>query len=164
MKIILYVIIIIGSSLYGILKATAYSERNAELRRFIKSFEKFKIEIEYRQSTLPEICARIDYHFFMNICQVYQNNEEISFGDAWSKSARASYNNAMLAEEALNVIEGIGYELGGSGISGQSRLIELYITALNQIYDATEYERPAKCRLYTSMGMAAGITIVILMI
>lgn len=163
LKIILYVLIIVGSGVYGILKAASVTEKNNELMKFINAFEKMKIELEYRRSTLPDICTRIEHPFFKNIYQVYRENERITFGEAWYKAANISYMPGTITEEAYMLIKNIGNELGTSDIFGQSRIIELYLNELNKLYSESENECASKCKLYTSIGFAAGITIVILL-
>ena len=63
-KIILYMTIIAGCSIAGLIKYMNYTERVRILEDYIVQLEKLRIEIDYRNEHVPAICKRLSYYSF----------------------------------------------------------------------------------------------------
>ena len=168
LKLILHLMIIISSGMCGMLSALKYSDRCRILTDIITALEMFRIEIEYRRDSIPLICKRMANEqnkasgFFNNIASLYELGTQSSIGECWKRAAVNTYSQSALKTADIHIISEIGTELGGSGVSGQNRIIELYLIKLRKQLEESENERNSKGKMCISLGFAIGIAIVII--
>ena len=176
-KIALYVFIIAGCGLYGILKAQKYGERVKLLEDFVTAAEIIKIELIYRREPLPDLLCRLSHNgkksgeFFAAVSSGYTESVlspealgTYSMEQCWKLGINKVYGSSSLTSEDREIIAELGRMLGTSGIEGQSSIIEGIILRLKNQLTEAENEKKTKGKMQISLGFAAGITIVILLI
>jgi len=157
--------IIAGCSIAGLIKYMNYTERVRILEDYIVQLEKLRIEIDYRNEHVPAICKRLSYYsFFGKVYEIYSSNRGISIYEAWERAAEANYAGTALKDEDVRLIMNSGCDLGKTGKTGQSKLIELSLINLREQLCEAREEKKTKGKMVLSLGVITGITIVILLI
>ena len=116
-KIIIYSLIFLSSSLIGILISKKYSNRVEELKEFKNALNMFKTKIRYTYATLPEIFADISQNTTANIGYVFRNAADkmriCSASEAWELALKI--DNLNINTEDRNALKNLGKLLGNIG-------------------------------------------------
>ncbi len=168
-KIIIYSFIFLLSSLIGFLKSKKYSNRVDELKEFKNSLNQFKTKIKYTYEPIPDIFLEISNNLnksnlnISNVFKIASNKMELlSAGDAWNIALQLDELN--INDEDRNILKGLSKLLGKTDISGQISQIEITEEFLATQIEKAEYEKNKNERLYKTLGMIIGLTIVIILI
>lgn len=170
-KILLCTVIICFSGLIGILKAYGYGERTRLLSEFMQASEKVRIEIEYRREPLPVIFERMSENmekkvsgFFFQRVLDFREEKSLELHQCWEWAADEIYEKTALTSGDIMLIKELGNQLGRTGLSGQSKILELSLKQFEMQLAQAEEENRTKGKMYISLGFVAGILIVILII
>lgn len=160
------ILIIVISAYIGISKARTFSIRVLKLRNLKSSFNMFKSKLEFTYEPIKcifEEISKIVYSDDNNIFKSYiENMKNGNFENAWNLAV--AENSYSLTSEDIKIISGFGNLLGKTDLKGQLNEIELANEFLDkQILDAEE-SRKKNDKLYKSLGVIIGITIVIIFI
>ena len=169
-KIAAAAVIIFGCSACGFLKARQYQDRVLLLSDFIRTVAVLGVEMEYRREALPDLFRRLEKNgscagsFFGEVRARYENEAGLSLSECWEGALNHVYGSCPMSDADLSVFREFGEQLGKCGIAGQEQMIRVTIVRLEELLAEARAEKDVKGKMYFSLGVAAGITIVILLI
>lgn len=166
LKVLNMISIIFISSYIGIDKAKKFSTRVLKLRNLKNSFNIFKTKLEFTYEPIKEIFTEISEIVYKNKNNMFKsyvdNMKNGKFEDAWALAV--AENSFSLSKEDIKIISNFGNLLGKTDLKGQINEIELANNFLDkQIIEAEEI-RKKNDKLYKSLGIIIGITIVIVLV
>ena len=160
------ILIIVICAYIGINKAKSFSTRVLKLRDLKSAFNIFKTKLEFTYEPVKEIFCEISelvYSNKKNIFKSYvENMNQDNFNDAWNLAV--AENSFSLSKEDIKIISSFGNLLGKTDIKGQINEIELANNFLDKQIIEAEETRKKNDKLYKSLGVIIGITIVIIFI
>lgn len=155
-----------GTSFIGILIAKKYSNRLKELQEIKKALHMLEVKMKFTYMSIPVIFREIETQVYGNIAKFFGNcAEKIEYMPAEKAWNESIYNsNTNLLPKDKEVLNGLGKLLGQTDIEGQINQIKLVDDFLNiQIQEANEAKNKNE-KLYRTLGMVAGLGIVIILI
>ncbi len=165
-KIVIYSFIFLSSSLLGILFSKKYVNRVNELREFKNALNMFKTKIRYTYEPIPEIFTEISESINSNIGTVFKQAAEkmniYAAGEAWDLSLKIDDLN--IDEEDRMVLRNLSKLLGKTDLEGQLNQIEMTSDFLDKQIRKAENQKDKSERMYRTLGMIAGMGIVIILI
>lgn len=166
LKILNMISIIFICSYIGIDKAKTFSTRVFKLRNLKNSFNIFKTKLEFTYEPIKEIFTEISEIVYKNKSNMFksyiENMKKGEFEEAWNLAV--AENSFSLSKDDIKIISNFGNLLGKTDLKGQINEIELANSFLDkQIVEAEEI-RKKNDKLYKSLGIIIGITIVIVLV
>lgn len=165
-KIIIYTFIFLSCSLIGILISRKYINRVNELKEFKNALNIFKTKIRYTYEPIPEIFAEISENVNSNISSVFKQASSkmdvLAAGEAWNLALKMDDLN--INEEDRNALKNLSKLLGKTDLQGQLNQIEMTSDFLDKQIRKAEKEKDRNEKLYRTLGMILGLTIVIILI
>ena len=166
LKIILYIVVFLTCTYIGILKSKNYILRESELKQFKEALNVFKAKVKFTYEPIPEVFAQIASCLKNNVGEVFKNASifmsEMYADDAW-KEAISKTNKTSINNEDKETLLKLGKLLGQTDLEGQINEIELVENFLNRQIEKAENARNKNEKLNRTLGMIAGITLVILL-
>ena len=165
-KWIVYILILIASSSMGIIYSQKYQKRVDELKDFKTAFNMTKTKIRFTYAPLKEIFEDISKSIQSNTSKVftstytYMEKEDVT--QSWSKALNET--ETSLTKEDKELISQFGKMLGKTDAEGQLNEIELSLNFLETQIEKAEVEKNKNAKLYKSLGIIAGIGIVVILI
>ena len=161
-------LIFISTSGIGVLISKKYSSRVKELTELKNSLNIFKTKIKFTYEPIPDIFSQISGMTNENISKIFiEANEKMkdkTAGQAWIEAIDDIKSKLNLNEEDINVIKGLSKLLGKTDIDGQISEIELTSSFIDVQIEKAERDRIRNEKLYKTLGMITGLTIVIILI
>ena len=165
-KIIIYSFIFLSCSLIGILISKKYVNRVNELREFKNALNMFKTKIRYTYEPLPQIFAEISQNIDSNISNVFRTASDkmniCTAGEAWDLALR--FEDLNIDEEDRNALRNLSKLLGKTDLQGQLNQIEMTSDFLDQQIRKAENQKDKSEKMYRTLGVIMGMTIVIILI
>ncbi len=164
-KIIIYTFIFLSCSFIGILISRKYVNRVNELKEFKNALNIFKTKIRYTYEPIPEIFMQISKSVNPNISNVFSqaaNKMEIlAAGEAWNIALKMEDLN--INEEDKNALNNLSKLLGKTDLEGQLNQIEMTSDFLDEQIKKAEKEKNKNEKMYRTLGMILGMTIVVIL-
>lgn len=164
-KIIVYIFIFFSSSSIGILISRKYTDREKELKEFKKALNMFKTKIKFTYEPIQEIFNQISKNMDSNVGHVFKvasnNMRDYSVDEAWKMALDIRVLN--INSEDLNILKDFSKLLGKTDVQGQISQIELTNVFLDEQIEKATKERMKNEKLYRTLGMIAGLAIVIVL-
>lgn len=165
-KIIIYMFIFLTTSSIGILKAKKYVYRVDELREIKTALNIFKTKLKYTYEPIPEVFKEIAETIHSNIGTVFKVAANFMKGEtastSWEKAIEATIFN--INEEDKCILKSLGNLLGETDMPGQISQIELTEKFIDEQILKAERDRQKNEKLFRTLGMTAGLTIVIILL
>ena len=165
-KIIIYSFIFLTCSVIGILISKKYSNRVQELKEFKSALNIFKTKIRYTYDPIPEIFLEIAKNLNSNISNVFSiaaNKMDIlAAGDAWNLAIKFEMLN--INDEDRMVLKNLSKLLGKTDLEGQINQIDITENYLEEQIRKAETQREKSEKMYRTLGMIIGLTIVIVLV
>ena len=165
-KCICLVFILLISTSLGIKISQKYKKREFELKEIKSALNMFKSKIKYTYEPIPDTFMDISENYSCNVSNIFRiaslNMKEKSAGEAWNEAVESTYTN--LNSEDRNVLKSLSKMLGKTDLEGQLKEIELTENFLNYQIEKAETERQKNEKLYKTLGIVAGVGIVIILI
>ena len=165
-KIIIYMFIFLTTSSIGILKAKKFVYRVDELREIKTALNIFKTKLKYTYQPIPEIFNEISANIHSNIGNIFKIAvsfmERETAGASWEKAIDLGVFN--INEEDKCILKSLGNLLGETDLSGQISQIELTEKFIEEQILKAEKERQKNEKLFRTLGMTAGLAIVIILL
>lgn len=165
-KWIIYILIFIASSSIGIIYSQKYQKRVDELKDFKMAFNMIKTKIRFTYAPLKEIFYDVSKNIksktsliFTNVCSYMEENDATK---SWNEAINETETN--LTKEDKEIISQFGKLLGKTDIEGQLNEIELSLNFLQMQIEKAENEKNKNAKLYKSLGVIAGVGIIIILI
>ena len=159
------VLVVGGSSGYGIARTVQLYRQLRQLRELLAALELLKCELNYTLLPLPELCAVTAgrshgavQRFFTLLGQNLTRGRRRAAQEALEQSGLALPNDAAMA--LLELCE----SLGRFDLDSGNRLLELTQERMRATLTRTEAEKRPLAKSYAVLGMAAGAALVILVV
>lgn len=164
-KIIIYTFIFLSCSFIGILISRKYVNRVNELKEFKNALNIFKTKIRYTYEPIPEIFMQISKSVNSNISDVFSqaaNKMDIlAAGEAWNMALKME--DLSINEEDKNALNNLSKLLGKTDLEGQLNQIEMTSDFLDEQIKKAEKEKNKNEKMYRTLGMILGMTIVVIL-
>ena len=150
----------------GINKSRSFRKRELELKKLKNALNIFKTKISYTYETIGEIfkeISKLEYqdneNVFINTINLLDKN---GLGNAWENALINT--KTYLNEEDKEVLKMLGKTLGRTDKDGQISEIELVSNFLNKQISSAEEVRSKNEKMYKTLGITIGLTLVIIFI
>ena len=167
LKNIILILILIVCTYIGIDKAKSFKKREMELKRIKNSLNIFKTKINYTYETIGEIfkeISKLEYkdekNIFLETINFLEKKNDLTL--SWDQAVIKCNN--YLNEEDKEILKMLGKTLGKTDKEGQISEIELVSNFLNKQISIAEEVRIKNEKLYRTLGITIGLTIVIVFI
>lgn len=166
LKMLLYIAIVLATIQIGRVIASRYTNRYQELKECKLALSILQTNIEYTMKPIPEIFKEIAQKIKPPIAQLFQtaaeNMDNLSAGEAWEHSFELVGTN--LKKEDMATMKSLGKLLGKTDIEGQVKEIQLVHHFLDTQIQEAQMEKQKNTKLYKTLGVVVGMTIVILLV
>lgn len=160
------IIVFIGSTYIGNLISKKYYNRVKELKEMEKALHIFETKIKFTYEPIPQIFEEISKKLIDNISQIFKvastNMKSTNAGDAWVQALEQS--NTNLKKEDIDTLKNLSSLLGKIDIDGQVSQINLVESFLDEQIKSAEEEKNKYSKMYKTLGITIGLTIVIILI
>ncbi|HHY77467.1 MAG TPA: stage III sporulation protein AB [Clostridiales bacterium] len=163
--------IILSTSLLGMLISSKYSIRLKEIRNLRFSLQMLESEIVYSATPIPYACYNVGLKsdplwkkFFMTISKNLMERKFYSMDEAWEQAIMYALEDSSLKDIDIELLRSFGKILGKSDIEDQKKYFKLIYTQLEQHEKMAEDEKKSNEKMYRSMGFLLGATILIILI
>lgn len=158
--------IFFASSYIGILIAKKYTNRVKELKQMKIALNIFATKVKFTYEPIPKIFQEISNKVEGITSQIFriaaEKMQEKEAGAAWIEALEVKAN--MINKEDKEILKGLSNLLGKVDMEGQVSEIELVDTFLNTQIEKAEQESKKNEKLYKTLGVTAGLAIVVVLI
>ncbi len=165
-KFIFLIFIFFTSSIIGLNISKKYSERVKELKQFFQALTIFEEKIKFTYEPIPDVFFDISENFDAPLKDIFYNASEKmqseSASEAWEDAIDESKNN--LTKEDKASIKALAKMLGKTDLDGQVSEIRLTKQFIKTKIEEAEFQRNKNEKLYKTLGITFGLTIVIILI
>lgn len=163
--------IILTTTLIGYLYAQSYEQRIRMLNNFIFSIKIMETDMSYNKSYLLDILIRLSEtkdrvvsDFYKGIYSDMHSNPGMDFETLWINNADLFLKDSPFTKEDMKIIKELGKNLGKIDFINQEKLFQYINKRLDIQLKEAEVQRDKKSRVCKNLGVAAGITIVVILI
>ena len=160
--------VMIGCGLAGFSMSAAYRREERELRQLAASLDYMVCELQYRRSSLPELCNLVGSErggcvgrLFRNLGKELESNQS---PDIQSCLAAAAATAGQLPRRIREAICLLGSTLGRFDLEGQLTGIESVRGYCRSQIDEMSQGRDARLRSYETLVLCAGAALAILFV
>ena len=158
---------ILGISTYiGINISKRYGTRLKELKEIQRALHIFEEKIKFTYEPIPDVFDEISEKCIDNISDIFKkasrNMKIMSAGVSWEKALNES--NSNLTSGDIDVLKGMSKMLGKTDLDGQVSEIRLTEKFIDTKIEEAEIEKRKNEKLYKTLGITMGLTIVIILI
>lgn len=164
-KTFIFAMIIGASSVIGLMLAKKYSNRELELKEMKNALNMFENKISFTYEDIPTVFNDVSEKIQGNVGKIFKTAskkmQDVSAGDAWEYSLENVYTS--LTKEDINIIKGLGRMLGKTDLNGQISEIKLVKDFIDTQINEAKKEKEKNSKMYKTLGVVVGITIVIIL-
>lgn len=171
-NILLNTLIFLLCSAIGYTMSLDYKCRAVNLQSLIDGLGNLESEITYRKAPLPEALETVSSEkaangakaLFGRVAGDLAAKANCSLPESWSANTEELSEACSFTAEDVHIIKELGKELGSTDIYAQSAMLRHACSQLQgQLAQAVE-EKNTKGKMYKSLGIAVGLTLVIILI
>ncbi|MFR0823658.1 MAG: hypothetical protein ACLU84_01860 [Clostridia bacterium] len=169
MEIIKYIamgFILLASSYTGILMAGKYTNRVKELKQMKTALNLFETKVKFTYEPIPKIFQDIAGRTQAMTSRIFktasEKMQEKEAGVAWLEALEAENN--IINREDKEILKGLSNLLGKVDLEGQVSEIELVDNFLNTQIEKAEQDSKKNEKMYKTLGVTAGLAIVVVLI
>lgn len=165
-------ILIIGACSYmGFFLGKQFNARLEQIRKLRSSLKMLETEISYSMNPLPEALYKVGMRIPGPVGVLYkytagllEKNLGLPMEQVWRSGLNKLFKESSLKKEELDILDDFGLGLGGSDKEEQLKNLHLTqehlrIIELNAESDRNKYER-----MYKTLGVLAGVALVLVLI
>ncbi|ADU26751.1 Sporulation stage III protein AB [Ethanoligenens harbinense YUAN-3] len=152
----------------GLLKSASFSKRVRQLEGFTGALDSIATEIRYFAAPLEDIMAKCDalpeygeLRVFGLCRKIFM--EERDFPAAWEKALGQAKPSLALDAGDHEALSWFGRVLGTTDVDGQTANCARYGELLRQRLERAREDRARRGKMYTSLGVLAGIFLVVIL-
>ena len=162
------ILVIIGCGGLGFLIAATHRREVKTLRRLISALDYMECELQYRMTSLPELCRQTAAMLDGTLKTVFATlatelDNQISPNVTLCMQA-VLHNNGQLPKLTADALRKLGNTLGHFDLEGQLKGLDSVRTESRQILDNYSENQDIRLRSYQTLGICAGAAIAILFI
>ena len=165
-KIILLFIIFVISAMVGVNISKKYGTRVRELKEMQRALHIFEEKIKFTYEPIPDVFDEISRKCFESIGDIFKQASRkmkvMSAGEAWEVALENS--NTKFTKDDIEVLKGLAKMLGKTDLDGQVSEIRLTQKFVDTKIEEAQIEKGKNEKLYKTLGITAGLTIVIILI
>ncbi len=165
------VMMVVGASGYGAWMAGNYRNRLSLLEQLRQMIFLLKGQITYANAPLPEAFEAVGKRtkgvladLFMRVSERMEDQQGEPFCQIWKEEVEKMNVEGTLTKEDRQSLAGLGEHLGFMDCEMQERNLLLYLEQLDLVIEELRSHRQERCRLYTSLGVMAGIFLAVLLL
>ncbi len=170
-KVLSSLFILFSSALIGYIYASRYNHRVQQLRHVLHGIQLLETEVLYSSNSLPEAMKRVGERshstvakIFLDTAQCLYSRKGISLEEAWGKAIESQGAYSALQEIDREILIDFGKLLGTSDKENQKKNFHMVILELQKQQRSADEERCKNEKMYRSLGILAGLAIVIVFI
>jgi stage III sporulation protein AB len=168
MRILGGVIFLIGTVGFGITQAFSYENRTEALRQITDMMQYLIAQIRIENASLPDSICKVSVRMDGTIGEILQNiqkcnleNDGKPLFEIWQKEMMAM--EEILDEKELELLVHMFDQTGFYDSKTQLQRLQMNLEIFTEEIKTREEQRENRCRLYQSMGLLAGIFVIILL-
>lgn len=165
------VMMVAGTSGYGAWLAGNYRNRLLLLEQLRQMIFLLKGQITYANAPLPEAFEAVGRRtkgvlseLFVRVSKRMEDQQGEPFCQLWKEEIDRLNVDGVLTKGDRQSLAGLGEHLGFMDCEMQERNLLLYLEQLDLVIEELRSHRQERCRLYTSLGVMAGIFLAILLL
>ena len=166
LKYVLLGIIFSISSFIGITIAKKYGTRVKELKEIQRALHIFEEKIKFTYEPIPDVFEDLSKECIKSIGDIFleasKNMKIMSAGEAWETALDNS--NTKLTKDDIEVLKGMAKMLGKTDLDGQVSEIKLTEKFIDTKIEEAQIEKGKNEKLYKTLGITTGLTIVVVLI
>lgn len=166
LKYVLLGIIFSISSFIGITIAKKYGTRVKELKEIQRALHIFEEKIKFTYEPIPDVFEDLSKKCIKSIGDIFleasKNMKIMSAGEAWETALDNS--NTKLTKDDIEVLKGMAKMLGKTDLDGQVSEIKLTEKFIDTKIEEAQIEKCKNEKLYKTLGITTGLTIVVVLI
>lgn len=164
-------LILISSTLIGLLMAGKYKTRVKQLKQIQNHFQMIETEIFYTATPIIEVIEKISRQSKQPFSNIYgeivknlKKKEGKSLGIIWENAFERQKSYTQFVKEDLEVIYFFGNLLGTSDRQSQIKNVKLVQNQLKKLEEYAEKNWIKNEKLFRNLGILSGISIIIMSI
>ena len=168
-KVIISIIIVLSASFIGYILAYKYVQRPRQIKHLLLTLQLLETEILYLLTPLPLALKKVAgkspgelNRIFSETSMLLEKKNGFSIEDAWRQSVEKNYPFTSLTMEDKEVLVDFGMSLGTVDRDHQMKNFHYIYAQLKKQLQSAEDLRLKNERMYKSLGILLGMTIVIL--
>lgn len=166
------IMIVLGSFLWGCLRAQLLIERLKRLRLFNQSLLVFETQIDYALMSIPECFEKIGHTYkeqYISCFYLYMSDKlrmdgTHSFETEWIRAVNIYLRDGVLNGQDCEIIEEVGQLPLYLNKNIQLTMLGNVREQMNEKIAAIENECRIRCKIYRIVGLAAGTLVMLLLI
>lgn len=166
-----FAFIIVSSGMIGLKLSRDYIVRIDILYEIKKVMNILKNEIVYNNESILDAISKsaiskekIVNNFLLEVINIYKK-EPTTIKQAWDMAVNDILKvNSILKDEDLEIIKNVANNLGTTCRATQIDNIDNFISKIDIVIEELEKPKKEKCKMYKTMGVMAGLMIVILFV
>lgn len=161
-------IIITVCGYFGISYANAYRKEERNLRQLISILDYMECELQYRLTTLPNLCRQVAsdgksgiYHFFGMLADELEMQHSTDVSSCMHVTIE---KYAHLTNITRKILISLGQTMGRFDLTGQLKALESARRECRTELENLTQNKDIRLRSYQTLGICAGAALVILFI
>ncbi|MEW9093692.1 MAG: stage III sporulation protein SpoIIIAB [Clostridiaceae bacterium] len=171
LKVIGSLMVIISTTLSGILYGGNFKKRTHQLKELQRCIYQLQNEIVYTYTPLPQAFSNISKksvypinNFFDSISKLLYLNKVNNVYDGFQKAYEEVKDILNFTKEDINILFNFGKSLGESDIEGQKKVFALSLDNIKNQIEEAEILMKKNVKMYRFLGFSIGMMIVIIFI
>lgn len=154
--------IFIACTAAGLIKSYALSKRVRELEAFLSAFSQISTEIRYFASPTNIIISKLDSFDEYKGLRVFglckkELEKTHDFAKAWNRAVDEAKPYLALTQNDIDAIKSFGTTFGTTDAEGEIANCERYCELLRRRLENAREDKLKRGRMYTSLGVLAGV-------
>ena len=153
----------------GFLKGQRLRKRIRMLERIVRLLDHMERELEFGREPLPEVFKKLseknigELKAFLEHAAVQMQQGKDNIAAVFAENVRTYLSEGDLFAEDLQRLYALGSELGYPDRQLQIHTVAVYRQEIKELLDELKKQYPQSCRLFRTLGMAAGILLAVLL-
>ncbi len=170
-KILGAVLLVFGTTAFGVYKGCLYNSRLLNLYEIKKAFLYVQGEIRYMNTPMAETLEGAAHQirgnsrrFFSRVSKELQAGSQKELKQVWEDAVSKEMGGECLEREAVEVLREMGGQLGCLDRQAQGQAIDYFLSKWEFLIEKRRREKNEKLKLYYVCGIMCGLLMVILIV
>jgi stage III sporulation protein AB len=165
------VLLVTACGSMGLSRSFELRRRVENLTALVSALELMRSEIGQLLTPLPELAERLSEEaperarpLFTALLAGLPQLGELPFSRLWGDAVNLAGDRLLLRRDERDALRTLGLSLGGSGAQEQEGAIHNCTARLSLYLASARAEAEGRCRLYTALGLSAGLLLAIVLL